>query len=178
MTTQASTVRTDVGLWVIAGSAATLALAARDVDRWSWMVAVSGGIVGLAMPLRRAEVRGIASWSVVTAAGIGLFVLTGTFWSVGITGGRGALAIGVVAGVAEEALFRRGLYGLVEHWGSRAAVLGTAVLFGLVHVPMYGWRALPIDIGAGLVFGWQRWSTGSWTAPAITHALANTVQYL
>ena len=24
----------------------------------------------------------------------------------------------------------------------------------------------PVDLGAGLLFGWQRWASGSWTAPA------------
>ena len=38
--------------------------------------------------------------------------------------------------------------------------------------------AFPVDLGAGLVFGWQRWATGSWVAPAGTHAAANLVAVL
>lgn len=157
---------------------ATVALAVRTVGDWSWLVVVSGGAAGLTVPVMRTIDRSTMRWLVVTAAGVALFALTRTLWAMQISGGRAAIVVGVVAGVAEEALFRRGLYGLLERWGAHAAVLGSAALFGLVHVPLYGWRALPLDVAAGLVFGWQRWSSGSWTAPASTHAFANAVQYL
>jgi hypothetical protein len=32
-----------------------------------------------------------------------------------------------------------------------------------------------VDLGAGLVFGWQRHAAGTWTAPALTHAAVNLV---
>ena len=51
----------------------------------------------------------------------------------------------------------------------------SALLFAVIHVPLYGVAALPIDVGAGLVFGWQRWAAGSWRVPAATHALANLI---
>jgi hypothetical protein len=28
-------------------------------------------------------------------------------------------------------------------------------------------------VAAGLSLGWQRWATGSWRVPALTHVLAN-----
>jgi hypothetical protein len=34
---------------------------------------------------------------------------------------------------------------------------------------------LPVDLGAGLLLGWQRWATGTWTVPAVTHAAANAL---
>jgi hypothetical protein len=40
---------------------------------------------------------------------------------------------------------------------------------------MYGWAVVPVDVGAGLVFGWQRWASGSWTSPAVAHAAANVM---
>jgi membrane protease YdiL (CAAX protease family) len=43
----------------------------------------------------------------------------------------------------------------------------------LIHVPAYGWPAFPVDLGAGLLFSWQRLSTGRWSVPAATHAAAN-----
>jgi membrane protease YdiL (CAAX protease family) len=52
-------------------------------------------------------------------------------------------------------------------------VLGGAVLFAAVHVPLYGWAALPVDLGAGLLLGWQRHASGTWLVPAATHAVAN-----
>jgi hypothetical protein len=80
------------------------------------------------------------------------------------------------AGIAEEAFFRRFVYGELLRWGPSAAVTGAAVLFALVHWPAYGPAALPVDFAAGLLFGWQRWATGRWSVPAATHVLANLLQ--
>ena len=38
--------------------------------------------------------------------------------------------------------------------------------------------ALPVDVGAGLLFGWQRWASGTWTVPAAMHAFANALVVL
>lgn len=89
-----------------------------------------------------------------------------------------ALPLSLLAAVAEEALFRRVAYARLERFGAVVAIAGSALLFGLVHVPAYGLAALPVDIGAGLLFGWQRWASGTWTVPAATHAFANAVVIL
>jgi membrane protease YdiL (CAAX protease family) len=90
-----------------------------------------------------------------------------------LPGGVVALALSLLAAVAEEALFRGALYGALERHGTWLAVAVSALLFALVHVPSYGLAALPVDLGAGLLFGWQRWASGRWTVPAATHAAAN-----
>lgn len=87
--------------------------------------------------------------------------------------GAVALALSLLAAVAEEALFRGALYSLLERWGAVVAVGTSALLFALVHVPSYGLAAMPVDLSAGLLFGWQRWASGRWTVPAATHAAAN-----
>jgi membrane protease YdiL (CAAX protease family) len=84
-----------------------------------------------------------------------------------------ALPLSVAAAIAEEALFRRLVYAQLRRWGVPAAIVGAAVLFALVHVPAYGVAAFPVDLGAGLLFGWQRRAAGTWTVPAATHAAAN-----
>jgi membrane protease YdiL (CAAX protease family) len=84
-----------------------------------------------------------------------------------------ALGLSLLAAVGEEALFRGALYGALRRWGAPVAVAGSALLFALVHIPSYGPAALPVDLGAGLLFGWQRWVSGRWTVPAATHAAAN-----
>jgi membrane protease YdiL (CAAX protease family) len=84
-----------------------------------------------------------------------------------------ALPLALLAAVAEEALFRRALYGAVEPRSAAAAVLVSAFAFALLHVPLYGVAAFPVDLGAGLLLSWQRWASGSWTVPAATHAVAN-----
>jgi membrane protease YdiL (CAAX protease family) len=89
-----------------------------------------------------------------------------------------ALPLSVLAAVAEEALFRRLAFARLERVGAVVAVMGSALLFGLVHVPAYGLAALPVDVGAGLLFGWQRWASGTWTVPAATHAFANALVVL
>ena len=84
-----------------------------------------------------------------------------------------SIALSTVAAVAEEALFRRLAYGHLRRLGVGVAIGVSAVLFAGVHVPAYGAAALPVDLGAGLLFGWQRWAAGTWTVPAATHAAAN-----
>ena len=82
---------------------------------------------------------------------------------------RWALLTAVVAG-AEEAFLRGALYDLVAKWRSTdAAIVVAAVAFGLMHVPLYGWHAFPLDTAVGLALGAARLIAGSWTAPAIAH---------
>ena len=92
--------------------------------------------------------------------------------------GPWTLPLAVLAAVAEEALFRRVAYAALEPYGPGLAIAVTAALFALIHVPLYGVAVLPVDLGAGLLFGWQRWASGSWGAPAATHALANVLAVL
>jgi len=84
-----------------------------------------------------------------------------------------AVALDLLAAVAEEALFRRVLFVWLLRWGVPVAVAGSALVFALVHVPLYGIAVLPVDLGAGLLFSWQRAATGRWSVPAATHAAAN-----
>jgi membrane protease YdiL (CAAX protease family) len=92
--------------------------------------------------------------------------------------GTAALPLSVLAAVAEEALFRRATYGFLERSGPAVAIGVTALAFALVHVPLYGMAAFPIDLGAGLLFGWQRFASGTWTIPAATHTAANVLAVL
>lgn len=85
----------------------------------------------------------------------------------------GVVAPSLLAAVAEEAFFRRLVYDALLSGGALGALVGSAVLFAIVHVTVYGVWVLPLDLAAGLVLGWQRWATGSWAAPAVTHVLAN-----
>ncbi|HSK36827.1 MAG TPA: CPBP family intramembrane glutamic endopeptidase, partial [Actinomycetota bacterium] len=87
----------------------------------------------------------------------------------------GAVAAGLALGaaVAEEALFRRVLYDRLLRFGVVAAVAGSAGVFALVHLPAYGLAAMPVDLGAALLLSWQRYASGRWTVPAVTHAVAN-----
>ncbi len=79
----------------------------------------------------------------------------------------------VVAAVAEEAFFRRLVYGFLRPYGAAIAIVGSTASFALVHLTTYGAWVLPLDLAVGALFAWQREATGRWTVPAITHVVAN-----
>lgn len=82
------------------------------------------------------------------------------------------------AAVAEEVWFRRVCYGLLAPAGPAIAVAGSAILFALVHVSIYGFWILPLDLAAGALLGWQRAVTGSCATPVVTHMVANLLVLL
>ena len=88
------------------------------------------------------------------------------------------LLLNSLAAVAEEAFFRRLVYGILAPASPVIAVAGSALLFAVVHVTVYGLWVLPLDLAAGLVLSWQRWAANSWQVPAVTHLLANLLVVL
>jgi membrane protease YdiL (CAAX protease family) len=131
--------------------------------------------VALAAPVP----RGTRRLQPLAVGGVGLAGV-GLAWAVaapapGYPIGAWTLPIGILAAVAEELLFRRTLYGLLAPRGEVVAVAATAMAFALLHLPLYGLAALPVDVGAGLLLSWQRWAAGTWTVPAATHAVANVL---
>lgn len=88
------------------------------------------------------------------------------------------VALNTLAAVAEEAFFRRLAFALVRAEGAALAVVGSALLFAVVHVTVYGWWVFPIDMAAGLILGWQRLATRRWWVPALTHVIANVLVVL
>jgi membrane protease YdiL (CAAX protease family) len=74
----------------------------------------------------------------------------------------------------EEALVRGALFVALERAaGPVAAVAVTSLAFALMHVPLYGWHVVPLDLGVGVWLGGLRLSTGGVAAPAIAHGLAD-----
>ncbi len=86
-----------------------------------------------------------------------------------------SLALNSLAAVSEEAFFRRLAYGVAAARGPAVAIGASAVVFAAVHVTVWGWAVLPLDLAAGLVLGWQRWASGGWSVPAATHVAANVL---
>ena len=148
---------------------AALAVGGRRVGR------TDRGALGSGSPESGSLGNGPLGWGV--PLGLGLVAVVGAGVVGGPVGDRrvGGLAMGLalVAAVAEEALFRRVLYERLLRFGVVAAVGGSAVVFALVHLPAYGLAAMPVDLGAALLLGWQRYASGRWTVPAVTHAVAN-----
>lgn len=142
---------------------------------------VTVGVVGAWWPVTapgRPAAGSTAVW--VTLVGAAAFV-AGRL----VAGGRAAapallgyVVLNTLAAVAEEALFRRLVYDALSTRGALVAVAGSATAFAAVHVTVWGWWVLPLDLAAGLVLSWQRWASGRWSVPAATHAFANLVVVL
>lgn len=136
------------------------------------------GLASIAVPVGRDR----SHLSPAIALGFGVAAVVAIAWAAGPSvpspWAAAALPLSLLAAVAEEALFRRVAYARLERFGVVVAIAGSALLFGLVHVPAYGLAAMPVDVGAGLLFGWQRWAAGTWTVPAATHAFANALVVL
>ncbi|MEA2551768.1 MAG: Type prenyl endopeptidase Rce1-like [Actinomycetota bacterium] len=132
----------------------------------------------LLIPLARGERAGWRRSVVVLAVGVAGVAAASRAAGrpVAIPFGPWVLPLSILAAIAEEAFFRRVAYRVVERRaGALAAVVVTAAVFAAIHVPLYGLAAFPVDLGAGVLLGWQRYETGGWTVPAATHAAANLI---
>jgi hypothetical protein len=54
-----------------------------------------------------------------------------------------------------------------------AAVVVAAIAFAALHVPLYGWHVVPLDLAVGLVLGATRLVAGTWTAAGVAHVGAD-----
>jgi membrane protease YdiL (CAAX protease family) len=136
-------------------------------------------LVSLAVPLGARERPRLTTARVIA---IGVLAFTAASFLVRpqfpLPRGVEVLALNTLAAFSEEAFFRRLVYGVLERWGASLAIAGSALLFALIHVPLYGTAAVWVDLGAGLVLSWQRWASGTWTASGATHAAANLLAVL
>ena len=87
-------------------------------------------------------------------------------------------AVTLLVASAEEAIVRGAAFDAIERiaptmWGTAGAVLLTSIAFALMHVPIYGWHVVPLDIGVGVFLGGLRLLTGGVAAPAAAHAVAD-----
>ena len=147
---------------------------------------LAAGYVVLAATSLAAPAGHDRAWTTATATtaatiavlGLGVAAVLASGWMTSPpppvpTGGAAAILLTSTAAVSEEAFFRRFLYGQMLRYGAGVAVAGSALSFALVHLPAYGWPAFPVDLGAGLLFSWQRWASGRWSVPAATHVVAD-----
>ena len=83
-------------------------------------------------------------------------------------------AVTVLVSFAEEVILRGALFEAVEESGGVVpALAASALAFALLHVPLYGWHVVPLDLGVGLFLGGIRVLTGGIAAPAVAHAVAD-----
>lgn len=176
MSTGARAARIHPLLQASVAAAGLIALTSREVGWGAIAIVVAVGCAAVAMP-QVGEARaqdGLRGWAFVVLLGVVAFAVVRARIQTPLFQFSHAAAIaGAVAAVSEELFFRRFLYGWLLPWGVPIALVGSALAFAAVHGPQYGLFAVPIDFGAGLILGWQRWATGGWTAPAVTHVAAN-----
>jgi membrane protease YdiL (CAAX protease family) len=156
-----------------------VALAARSISLVAMAPTVAIGVLGLAGTIRKRHVEHASPARIVgvTLLGVGAVALVRAIAPpihAAYTGE--AFVANIVAAIAEEAFFRRFVYGWLAARGEGFAIAGAAALFALIHLPIYGFGVLPIDFAAGLLLGWQRRESGTWMSPAVTHAVANILQ--
>jgi len=128
----------------------------------------------LAIPPLGALVVGSGGGAVL----VGLAVLISRSGPALIAGQSSALLpwalVTVLVATAEEWILRGVLFDALDrHGGTLAAVVVTSAIFVLMHVPLYGWHVVPLDLGVGLWLGGLRLLTGSVAAPAVAHVLAD-----
>jgi membrane protease YdiL (CAAX protease family) len=77
---------------------------------------------------------------------------------------------GILAPVAEEAVFRGLIFGYLRRWGLAAAILISTGMFAAIHTGV----TLPVtQIVGGLVFAMAYHISGSLVTPIVIHSLGN-----
>ncbi len=76
--------------------------------------------------------------------------------------------------ITEEVALRGAMFDAVRAAGGDGwALAATTLLFALIHLPLYGFGAMPLDLAAGLLLGGLRVVSGGVLAPAIAHVIAD-----
>jgi len=84
------------------------------------------------------------------------------------------VAVTALVVTAEEALLRGALLSSLDAAGGPAvAVVGSSIAFALMHVPVYGWGVVPLDLAARAFLAGLRYLTGGTAAPTMAHLLAD-----
>ena len=145
------------------------------------------------LALRRPRRWGTAA-GIMLAVFVGVFVLSGIAGALGLEPGEeqglapegwdssraAPFAANFVIAVAfvplvEELLFRGAGFSLLARWSPAAAIVGTAVLFGVGHGLV---QALPILIAFGLGLAWLRDRSDSVYPPILLHGIFNGVSLI
>jgi membrane protease YdiL (CAAX protease family) len=119
-----------------------------------------GIAAGAALLFPGASMRGAG------AAGLGTFLGEGQFpmWA----------ALIALISAAEEITLRGWLQPLARQaFGPGPAIIAVAALFAAIHAGTYGWIALPLDFGVGVLLGCLREHTHSVAACGLAHFVAD-----
>lgn len=151
-------------------------------------VAFGAGLVGLAWTrtgrrrLGRPAAQNLAIGVVAGLVLVGLTGLGAAIAGVHLPPGLGRpaapflpwAAITLLVATGEEAFLRGRLFDATRRAGGVLAALTlTSLAFALLHVPLYGWHVVPLDVAVGLGFGGLRLATRGIAAPAAAHTVAD-----
>jgi membrane protease YdiL (CAAX protease family) len=82
--------------------------------------------------------------------------------------------ITIVVASAEEGVLRGALFDRMDRVaGVAPAIVATTVAFALMHVPLYGWHVVPLDLAVGFLLAGLRLGTRGLVAPAAAHVVAD-----
>ena len=124
------------------------------------LAGVGGGLALVALAL---VARGTTGPAISNAPGLGPASVFGPW-----------LVVTVLVGLAEELVLRGALFTALERMGGPWLALAvTSAAFAVMHVPVYGWHVVPLDLGVGIFLGGLRLATGRWLAPGIAHVIAD-----
>ena len=166
--------------WAIPAAVALgcVALAARSASVLALGPTLAVGVVGMVGVVAYHDSEHPSRARIATVTMIGVAAFVAVRWispPIHVAYTSSALWANVLAAVAEEAFFRRFVYGWVAARSEDLAIVIAAILFAVIHIPIYGVGVLPIDLAAGLLLGWQRRESGTWLSPALTHVVANII---
>jgi len=98
----------------------------------------------------------------------------GPFSARGLNGFWAWAALAAMIATLEEIAIRGALF---KAWsneaGPVAAIVAGALVFALIHLPRYGWGAMPLDAAVGLALGGLRALTGRVLPCAVAHTIAD-----
>ena len=87
-------------------------------------------------------------------------------------------SITILVATAEELVLRGVLFAAIRRRaGVATAIAVTSVAFAMMHVPLYGWHVVPLDLGVGIWLGGLRLLGRGVAAPALAHVLADLVTW-
>jgi len=141
----------------------------------AFVALASAGGMRLRLPAPSALLIGLAGSAVLVVLAIGASQLAGQpLRAVPKTEFAAWALITIVVAGAEELVLRGALFNaLRDAGGVGVAVALTSAAFALMHVPLYGWHVVPLDLGVGVFLAGLRLASGSVTAPAIAHVMAD-----
>jgi hypothetical protein len=137
------------------------------------------GLVAIGAPGRRVRLPRATELALGVAAGLALVGIALVGPGAGMVFRPAAdfapwAAVTVLVASAEELVLRGALFDAVEDaLGVLAAIALTSVVFALMHVPLYGWHVVPLDLGVGVLFAGLRLMSGGVVAPALAHTLGD-----